>query len=167
MKNYPLTLIVALVIALFLTACGTEPQQCPVNNERVKLQAIPISLAKQYRASYEQGLAQLEAQLKDPAFLRDSFNIPQAEMFNRDAIGALLNVQGADGVRIYLGRDNAGQIRMVLLPVDKEGKDIISNLTAKDVAKFRGVPSAHAQEGEDGEAIENGQRCPTYCDGTW
>jgi len=165
MKTSPLNLIAVLTITLLIGGCSAAgPEQCPVNADRAKTEIIPISQAKQYRTSYDAGLVQLAEQLKNPAFLKDSFNLPQAEMFNRDAIGALLNVEGADGVRIYLGRDNAGQIRLVLLPVDKNGKDIITRLIP---GTTKTTDSTVKAADDEGEAIENGQRCPTMCDGGW
>jgi hypothetical protein len=66
-----------------------------------------------------------------------------------------------------MGRDEKGQVRMVLVPVDKNGNNIIGKLLSNRTAYIPGVKSANAQDGNDGEAIENGQRCPTLCDGSW
>ena len=60
----------------------------------------------------------------DTSYLGKNFNLPNAETFTRDAIILLLNQTGADGVKVYYGRDNAGVVRLVLLPVDKNGRDI-------------------------------------------
>ena len=50
--------------------------------------------------------------------------MPLAEKFNRDAIIQLLNEKGAKGVRIYLGKDTAGMVKMVLVATDEKGDDI-------------------------------------------
>ena len=107
--------------------------------------------------------------VSDSSFLDKRFNMPVAEMFNRDAIALLLNQEGADGIRIYLGRDEEGYVRLFLLPVDKNGKDIHKKLLDTDEDKKEpaaGDPKVMKQtmDGLDGEAIEVGQRCPTICD---
>jgi len=74
----------------------------------------------------------------------------------------LLNQKGADGIRIYFGRDEKGQVRLVLLPVDKNGKDIrVKLLDDKNITQKAG---AAPPDDIDGEAVEAGQRCPTVCD---
>jgi hypothetical protein len=166
MKTSPLRLIVSASIILMLSACSNN--KIPINEERARQQVIPIRQARNYTQGFMIALADLKREVKDSSFVDKSFNVPYAEMFNRDAIASLLNVEGADGVRIYLGRDSLGQIRMVLLPVDKNGRNIIGPLVNRDVASIPGISSARAQSGDgDGEAIENGQRCPTMCDESW
>ena len=55
---------------------------------------------------------------------------------------------------------------MVLVPYDSKGNDIINHLiTEKAAISIPGISSARA-EGSDGQAIENGQRCPVVCAGS-
>lgn len=166
MKTSPLCLILSASTILLLSACTNN--KIPLDEARARLQVIPINQARNYTQGFLMALSDLKKQVRDSSFVDKSFNVPYAEMFNRDAIASLLNVEGADGVRIYLGRDSLGQVRMVLLPVDKNGRNIIGPLVNRDVVTIPGISSARAQDdGSGGEAIENGQRCPTMCDETW
>ncbi|MCY1019241.1 hypothetical protein [Pyxidicoccus sp. MSG2] len=85
--------------------------------------------------------------------------LEQSESFNRDAIAALLNAKDssgnpATGVRIYQGLDAAGQTRLVLVPYDARGNDILTKLSSPGDAAVTGVSA---------EAVEDGIRCPPYC----
>ncbi|HEY0677722.1 MAG TPA: hypothetical protein VGD17_05520 [Chitinophagaceae bacterium] len=164
MKTPALQFTLILVGGLFLAGCGDG--KIPVDQEQARPFVISVKQAKEYTNSFEQGRADLAVRLRDSSFLRDSFNLPNAEMFSRHAIALLLNAEGAEGVRVYLGRDAKGQVRLVLLPVDKNGKNIIGRLISNSTVFIPGVSSAYAQ-GNEGEAIENGQRCPTMCDEGW
>lgn len=157
-----LTILIA-VTALILAGCNNG--KIPVDEEQARGNVISVKQAKAYTQSFARGRLQLARRLGDSTFLRDSLNLPDGEMFNRHAIGLLLNQDSAAGIRIYLGRDDSGRVRLVLLPVDKNGKNIIGKLLSNKTAYIPGVKSAYAQG--DGEAIENGQRCPTMCDGSW
>lgn len=159
-----LPLILLLVAGLTLIGCS-DGGKIPVDREKAKVHVIPESQARAYVKNFKQGRLELARRLADSTFLRDTFNIPDAEMFNRHAIALLLNQEGCEGVRIHLGRDEKGQVRLVLLPVDKNGKNIVGKLLAA-TAHIPGISSAYADEG-GGEAIENGQRCPTMCDESW
>jgi hypothetical protein len=163
MKTSPLPFVLLLVAGLTLVGCS-DGGKIPVDREQAQVHIISEGQARTYVNSFKQGRLELARHLTDSTFLRDTFNLPDAEMFNRHAIALLLNQEGAEGVRIYLGRDSKGQIRLVLLPVDKNGKNIVGKLFAT-TAYIPGVSSAYADE--NGEAIENGQRCPTMCDEGW
>ena len=129
-----------------------------MDEARARRSIIGIDTAIQY----QQRFVQTRSALKDTGFLNKNFNIPNAESFSRDAIILLLNQQGADGIRIYYGKDNLGKIRLVLLPIDSAGKDIKTKLVStKTTSRVQGDSSAPAkQSGDDGEAIEKGQTCP-------
>lgn len=158
------TVAVILSSALALYSCngGEKGGDIPVDKERAKVHIIPIKTADAYRDIYGKTKTALYSQVRDSAFLDNEFDLPVAEMFNRDAIALLLNQKGADGIRIYLGRDDKGQVRLVLLPVDKNGKDIrVKLLDDKNMTQKAG---AAPPDDIDGEAVEAGQRCPTVCD---
>ena len=158
-----LTILSAGLVAL--TSCSDGQGKIPVDEKLARVHIIPVKDAKAYSRSFEQGRSDLAKRLGDSTYLVDTLNLPNAEMFNRHAIALLLNQEGAEGIRIYFGRDAKGQVRLVLLPVDKEGKNIIRKLLPAGTVSIPGVSSAYAQE--EGEAIENGQRCPTMCDNSW
>ncbi|MGB8192717.1 MAG: hypothetical protein WCF67_12395 [Chitinophagaceae bacterium] len=149
---------------LGLAGCGSGGG-IPVDEKQAAAHVIPVNLAKEYTRSFQAGRDYLGVKLGDSTYLRDSFNLPDAEMFNRHAIALLLNVQGAEGIRVYMGRDQRGQVRMVLLPVDKNGNNIITRLILNNTVSIPGISSAYADQ--EGQAIENGQRCPTLCDSIW
>ena len=166
MKSTRTLVTVAVIIssALALYSCngGEKGGDIPVDKERAKVHIIPIKTADAYRDVFGKTKAALYGQVRDSAFLDKEFDLPIAEMFNRDAIALLLNQKGADGIRIYLGRDDKGQVRLVLLPVDKNGKDIrVKLLDDKNITQKAG---AAPPDDIDGEAVEAGQRCPTVCD---
>ena len=162
MKTSPLLFLALLVFVIALVGCGDGG--IPVDEQRARQHIIKVVDAKTYTASLEQGIAMLTRRLGDNT-LRDSFSIPKAETFNRDAIALLLNQEGADGIRIYFGRNAKNEVCLVLVPVDKNGQNIIRNLVGSRTAFIPGVSKAYA-DGE-GEAVENGQRCPVVCDGSW
>lgn len=56
--------------------------------------------------------------------LRTDNKYPTAEKFNKALIYKLLQKNGATDLRIYLGRDNQGLVRLVLVAVDQNGHDI-------------------------------------------
>jgi len=150
---------VMLGIALLFAQCkqvvNDADQQIPYDKEKAKIHIISIKDASELASTFREGRLQLNRQLKDTAFLNKSFNLPIAEAFNRDAIAALLNQKGARGIRIYLGEDKKGLIRLVLIAVDEKGNDIIGK---------NGRVMKYAQDdGGDPFGLESGQRCPTLC----
>lgn len=157
-----------LVAALAFAGCNDGGGEIPVDREQAKRHIITEKQARELTSGFREGRQQLARRLGDSAFLRDTFNLPDAETFNRHAIALLLNQEGAEGVRVYMARDAKGQVRLVLLPVDKNGKNIVRKLLGSRTALIPGVKSANAQDEDgNGEAIENGQRCPTMCDESW
>ncbi len=86
--------------------------------------------------------------------------LPNCETFNATAVRELLNQVGCDGFRIYFGMDTTKKVRLVLVGVDKYGKDITYSATsAKSITAMASSMAA------PGEAIflEDGQRCPHSC----
>ena len=147
---------------VLLSQCHNEiptDQQIPLDKAKAQVHVIPADIAKQLTANFRKGQAELGRQLKDPTYLEKSFSMPLAESFNRDAIALLLNQKGAKGMRIYLGQDAKGIVRMVLVAVDERNNDIIGK--NGKVMKFTSLDDS----GDDGSGIvlEAGQRCPTLC----
>ncbi|MDB5157408.1 MAG: hypothetical protein JWR50_2115 [Mucilaginibacter sp.] len=150
-----------LGITLMFSQCRQQPPvddgsqpQIPYDKEKAQVHIISIKTAAQYVSTYKVGRLGLDRQVRDTGYLTKSFNLPIAEQFNRDAIAALLNQPGAQGVRIYLGQDKNGLVNLVLVATDEKGKDI----TGDDgrIMKFttNSTPAI---------ALEAGQRCPTLC----
>ena len=78
--------------------------------------------------------------------------IPFSETFDRGAIDDLLKLEGCVGIRIYTGLDEEFKLRLILVGVDKEGKDLIIPSTTEGLS---------IEEG--GLVVEDGVRCPPHC----
>jgi hypothetical protein len=150
----------AALIVVYSSCNDKGAGKIPFNEERARQQIIPVQQGSQYSVKFVNLRdSVLPKQLRDSSFLNRQFNLPIAETFNRDAIIALLNAEGADGVRIYFGNDDKGLVRLVLMPVDKNGNDIVTKLTGT-VNNKEGTPAAKAAALAAGESVENGQRPP-------
>jgi hypothetical protein len=178
MKHSRILIAVALpvlaIVMLALASCNDNQNKIPFNRDKAKMHIISWNTADSMRSSFQSGTDALNALLAgDTTQFLQGFQLPIAEAFNRDAIIALLNAEGAEGVRIYMGRDS-GLVKVVLVPVDKQGKDIKTNLLyGKKPATQRAAGQADGDDPDgdlggdlDGgfQAVEVGQRCPTFCD---
>jgi hypothetical protein len=149
---------------LVLTSCKDDDDQSgeiPYNKERARQHIIDTKTADAYRYWFGRTKDSIRRYMVDSNFLDKNFNMPVAEMFNRDAIAVLLNQKGADGIRIYLGKDSIGQVRLVLFPVDKNGKDIRTMLI--DDRTITQKAAGQVSYGGPGQGVEVGQRCPDAC----
>ncbi|HMH34543.1 MAG TPA: hypothetical protein VK543_16005 [Puia sp.] len=139
----------------------------PVNEDSIRRHILPIADAIEYTKNFRTARDTFYNQLPP---MKNGLNFGQGEAFNRDAIAVLLNQKDsaghdAAGVRIYYGLDRSGSVRMVLVPYDGQGNDIINKLVGDKSVKIPGIASAYA-EGSGGQTIEAGQRCPTVCSST-
>lgn len=158
-----LTLFLASFIWIGCNNNGGAGGKIPFDERRAEQSVISIDTAKQYQRNFISTREALGRLIGDTNFLRQNFNLPNAESFTRDAIILLLNQTGADGVRIYYGKDNNGVVRLVLLPVDKNGKDIQNVLIDRgqtQAISIPGIQSAQAAPPSEAQAVENGQTCP-------
>jgi len=149
----------AALSALLLTSCQerrTDNGEIPYDRRNAQKHVISISTAARLTAQYRNGKNELLKQLRSPDFLEKSFSIPDAELFNRDAIAMLLNQKGAKGMRIYVGQDDKGLIRLVLAAVDANGDDITGKRDTSSATTYSAA-------GFTAFALEAGQRCPTLC----
>ncbi len=151
---------IVLCIALLFDQCRSgngSDHQIPYNADSAKVHVISFRKAAELATNFSRGKIELGRALKDSSYLNKSFSLPLAEKFNRDAIIQLLNEKGAEGLRIYLGKDSVGLVRMVLVAVDKNNNDITGDFGK--IMKFSSNPS------DQPVAMEAGQRCPTLCSG--
>jgi hypothetical protein len=152
-------MVIVLCVALLFDQCGRgngSQQEIPYNPDSASVHVISFPQAAKLITNFNLGKVELSRQLKDTAFLNKNFSMPIAEKFNRDAIAQLLNEKGAKGLRIYLGRDSVGLVKLVLVAVDEKGDDITGNF---------GKIIKPAQNSQQPVAMEAGQRCPTLCSG--
>lgn len=169
MKQSRSLAFLTLILAAFLwIGCnngngGINAGGIPFDERRAEQSVISIDTAKQYQANFINTREASGRLVGDTSFFRQNFNLPNAESFTRDAIILLLNQKGADGIRIYYGKDKAGVVRLVLLPVDKDGKDIQNVLIDRgqtQAISIPGIQSAQAAPPSQAQAVENGQTCP-------
>jgi hypothetical protein len=180
MKKIPTSLrpfrraLIPAVVLLFLSGisgCGPQHDggdrgKPTINQDTLRNHAIPISLAKQYTRAFQ---ASLDTNLHLSPKALDSVRFIHAEEFPSDVFYDLLEQnnpkQGhAKGIRIYLGRDASGQVKLVLVPVDSLGNDIINHLVNMNGKPVPGTAHVEALQVNDGQGYEEGQSCPTACD---
>jgi hypothetical protein len=168
----PVVFLLIVLTTFYLSGCGDRGDGLPpINEDTVANHAIPISLAIQYTKTFRRAADSFK--LKCPE-LKDSLQLQYAEGFDRDVFRALINVQDstgekAAGVRLYYGIDPKGVMKLVLVPYDKNGNDIITHIVGKPEKPVPGVSSAKTEaltvEG-GAQAMEVGQLCPTICSPT-
>ena len=83
------------------------------------------------------------------AAYRNQEVLPKCETFDREAFDHLLDRPGCVAVRVYLGMDNSNKIRLVIVGVDEEGRDML--------------PEFDLDEVNDNKILEMGRRCPFDC----
>lgn len=156
------SVILSFIFIIVLTQCKPPRDfKIPLDQVKASRHVISIEEADRLKDGFQQARKELSRQIPG-RYLDSAFNLPDAEMFNRDAIAALLNAKGATNLRIYLGRDEKGQVRFVLLPADDKGNDVRTTLIRGEKAvSIPGMSSAYAREGA--QAMESGQRCPSLC----
>ena len=165
-KNY-IAGAAALLVTFLFSECKQRPPHnglIPFDTQKAEFHAIPIGTAESYTTNFRairSRLSDIVAKTGDS--LNQIMSLPAAESFNRDAFAVLLNQKDAQGIRIYFGADKEGKVRLVMVPIDSKGNDIITHLIARDAAvSIPGISSAVAQD--DAQAMENGQRCdPPPC----
>jgi hypothetical protein len=162
LKNTLRGIVPAVLSLIILQGCVHTSNQIPFNPEKAKKHFISLANAQALTAGYRKEKITLTREIADTNYLATNFNLPNAEAFNRDAIIALLDQKGAEGVRIYLGRDKQGLIRMVLAAVDSTGNDITS-APVRVSANTGFIESANASPAPPAVLLESGQRCPTLC----
>lgn len=123
--------------------------------EAAKVHFIPAEVGAGYTRHFRETRDALHAQ--HPG-MKARLALEQSESFNRDAIAALLNAKDASGnpaagVRIYQGLDAEGRTRLVLVPYDARGNDIITRLSSSGDTAVSG----------SSEVVEDGIRCPPSC----
>jgi len=166
--------VIIAVVCLFLSVvsgCGPHHgdggggDNPKINQDTLRNHVIPISLAIQFTKSFREAL---DSNYHINAKAIDSLRLSRAEEFPSDIFYDLLAQtnpkQGsAKGIRIYLGRDPNGQLRMILVPVDSLGNDIINHLVDSKSNGAAGRPHVESLQVNDGQGFEAGQQCPTVC----
>ena len=167
-------LLALFTILLFscLSGCGPNDQgqsgKLPFNEDSVQPHIISIGLAKQYTRNFRMAVDSFNRICVN---FKDSMKFGHAEAFPADVFAALLDEsdpkQGnAKGIRIYYGRGPDGDIRLVMVPYDSLGNDMIGHIIDLKGKPAPGTIHTEALTTDPGQAAEDGQRCPTACDGS-
>jgi hypothetical protein len=161
-------LLLIAVSAGYLVSCnqggGGREGEPPINPDTVRNHVISIGEADQLTASFRAELDSMER--KVPQF-HDSMDFGHAESFPADVFRAMLGQRGdsgavAVGIRIYYGRGANGKIRQILVPYDANGNDIVGHYVDLNSQPKQGA-HVEALQVNDGQALQNGTRCPTAC----
>jgi hypothetical protein len=169
-RSIALVLSSALILSFLigLSGCKEKSEVCfpKLNQDSIRPHVIPLALAAEMTGDFRSSIDSFNR--KCPSF-KDSMRLGWAESFNNDAILDLLEQYDstgipAAGIRIYYGRKKNGEIRLILVPYDHNGNDILNNLTAGEDKQLPGVSPAKTLSLTPGpQAIEQGQSCPTVC----
>jgi hypothetical protein len=163
-----LTVICLLVSGM--SACGPNGHQedgkIPFNEDSVQNHIISIGLAREYTHDFRVAIDSFNRICGN---FKDSMKFGYAESFPRDVFAALLDEsdpkQGtAKGIRIYYGRGPNGTIRLVMVPYDSLGNDMIGHIVDLKGKPAPGNAHVEALSAGAGQAAEEGQQCPTLCD---
>lgn len=92
----------------------------------------------------------------------------RAGYFHAGAFTSLLNQRGCRGIRIYLGRHEDGQLNLILVGVDRYGRDMLPGrrtVAVPDTMAMRSATADTTSTGDEGgEAMQDSFPCPTLCD---
>lgn len=152
-----------------LSGCNTGPGNCEpaVNEDSVRNHVISLKEAIDFTTRFRKTVDTLNTHC--PPF-KDSFRVGHSEAFNRDSYYLLLKQKDstgspAAGIRIYYGLDDKGVMKLVMVPYDKNGNDIIKHLVSVGDKPVPGVSAAKTESlAVDGaQAMETGQLCPPNC----
>ncbi|HEY4286096.1 MAG TPA: hypothetical protein VGN00_03265 [Puia sp.] len=166
-------LLLIITASIGLSGCGPGGDKNVVvlpapNDTTVAKHAISIELARQLTASFR---ASIDSFNKNCPNFKDSMQFGHSEAFPTDVFVKLLlqhnEKQGfARGIRIYFGRGPGGEIKLILVPYDKNGNDMIDHLVDINGNPAPGTTpiKTEALKTSEGQAVEEGQRCPPACD---
>ena len=163
----PALLLMIVSCTLFtLSGCHEGPGEPPLNEDSIRPHAISIADAAILTAKWR-NITDSFGQ-KCPT-LKDSLKFGYSEAFNGDTYRILLRQKDslgrpAAGIRIYYGVGKEGQIKLVMVPIDSNGNDILRHLISTEKPSPGGSsPHTEALTVSGAQAMEQGQLCPTYC----
>jgi len=116
--------------------------------------AEAIQMTTKYRENREAIL--------DPRY-RDQNILPICESFDRDVFDKVLAQEGCAGLRTYLGMDDSLLVKVIVVGVDANGRDMLPATSNNNAARAASTSTTDPGSGNEGLIIENGIRCPTNC----
>ena len=164
----------SLATLLLIGGCDHPPKPGPIpyDTKKARVHVLPLDSAKVLIRDFQTARTRLKRIVESTQNNVDTIlQLPSAETFNRDAFAALLNAPDAQGIRIYYGRGSKGEVRLVMVPTDSKGNDIVTELVDSRDPKqtsaisVPGISSATAGARRiQKQVMENGQRCdPPPC----
>lgn len=112
---------------------------------------ISLEAAKKFTKDYREKKKKI---LKEEYGNRNT--LPLSETFDRDAFDYILSQQGCESIRIYLGMNEAEEVRLVIVGVNRNNEDILLAQTLGDVVMRSG-------DTKPPPIVEHGDPCPTNC----
>src|SRR5882762_6233940 len=135
-RTLPVLLLLIALATFTLTGCGGgsggEP---PINEDSVKPHVITLETAIKFTTDFRNSVDSFNK--KCPGF-KDSFQLGYSEAFNSDSYRLLLHQKDslgrpAAGIRVYYGLSkDDGKFRLIMVPYDVDGKDILKHLISVD-----------------------------------
>lgn len=155
---------VALSALSLFTACNNNPPNTGAQEKCIDNKPTPTPFSTQLKArNHEITVDQAVQMVNNFGVVRESMlareftgrnALPISETFNLEAIDAIICQPTAVGFRVYMGMDNQQQVRLVLVGVDGDGKDIVQRTTENP--GFRAEAAATVSS----KVYETGQRWP-------
>lgn len=153
-------LLVAIVTILCITvvvSCTDQKRQIPDTEYTRMLGGLKHRIAKEQALSMLRTYDQNRDTLVRGGFRSDTLMMPIQETFGLNLIDSLLGQKGICGLRTYLAMDPVTKkLKIILIGVDKNGKDILQDERASGRMKFG--------DGEGSESLdvilEEGNRLP-------
>src|SRR6266705_68918 len=123
----PALFLMVISCTFTLSGCHENCAEAPLNEDSIRPHAISIAEAAILTAKWR-NLTDSFSQ-KCPS-LKDSLKFGYSEAFNGDTYRILLRQKDslnrpAAGIRIYYGVAKDGQIKLVMVPIDSNGNDIL------------------------------------------
>lgn len=163
---FPALILLILFSTFGMVGCRPAGERQMIYDS-VKNHIIPIQEAEMFTAKFRGTVDSLNT--KCPEFAK-SFQIGHAEAFNKYSYDFLLGQKDslgrpAAGIRIYYGIDSSNVVKLVMVPYDVNGNDILHHLGTVDDKQVPGVSPARTEAliVEDAQAFEVGQMCPPAC----
>lgn len=151
MKQHLFACVTALLVMLLFSQCDRGPNpplkgDIPFDTANARKHVILIKDGRILTHSFDSSRRYLTGLVKDSGKqdLNKILRLPDEESFNRDIFALLLNQKDskgavAQGIRIYLGRDESGEVRLILVPVDAEGKNILNQMLPDEKGEVKAV----------------------------
>lgn len=163
----PVLLLMVISCTFTLSGCHEGDKEPLIDKDSVAPHVISIADAARLTAHFRNTADTFNKKCPD---FKDSMRFGYSEAFNKDSYRLLLQQKDstghkAAGIRIYYGLGKDGLVKLVLVPYDQNGNDILNHLISVDGKPVPGASQAHTESltVSDAQALEEGQHCPSIC----